>query len=343
MCNKLRMLWDTSRLLYSMDKRAFLTSFVTGVIESFFYPLLLLILWKGFALLTASGGHIQNLYGQGIWLLVALFGLLTLDHLLRILNETSTNILQAVSAQLINARIMSKMSEIPYRLFEENDFQARYGILIGQASFRPAELVQTLIATVSALVSALAIAATLIALAPLLVVLLLALIPLTLIEGRFHRQTLELQLGSAPELFRMQYLSQKSIDATWQRDIRVHNSRILDEEYSLLSQQYLSKLRRLMGRYQLIRSGMGIGVAATITLATGIVFWLVSHGTTGVAEVVVLLPALYLGLGEGKAFAFSWGSLVECLGYIEQVFDFLNQSFENTETESSLLMAVGGK
>ena len=327
-----------------MDRGAFLTSFVTGVIESFFYPLLLLLLWRGFSLLTTSGGNIQNLYAQGIWLLVALFGLLTLEHLLKILNETSTNILQAVSAQFINARIMSKMSEIPYRLFEENDFQARYGILMSQASFRPAMLVQTLIASVSALLSALAIAVTLIVLAPLLVVLLLVLIPLTVIEGRFHRRTLELQLGSAPELFRMQYLSQKSIDATWQRDIRVHNSSILDEEYRLLSQQYLGKLKRLMGRFQLIRSGVGIGVAATITLATGVVFWLVTRGTTGLAEVAILLPALYLGLGEGKAFAFSWGSLVECLGYIEQVFDFLDQSFESAEVvPAPLVMAGGGK
>ena len=30
---------------------------------------------------------------------------------------------------------------------------------------------------------------------------------------------------------------------------------------------------------------------------------------------------------QGKAFAFAWGTLVECLGYIEQVFDVLNQAF----------------
>src|SRR5579872_7488279 len=315
MRSKLRTLWVTARLLYSMDRGAFLTSFITGVIESLFYPLLLLILWRGFSLLTTGGGHIQKLYAQRILLLVSLFGLLALQHLLRILNETATSILQAVSAQLINARIMSKMSEIPYRLFEENDFQARYGLLISQASFRPAMLVQTLIASVSSLISALAIAATLIALAPLLVVLLLALIPLTVVEGRFHRRTLELQLGSAPELFRMQYLSQKSIDATWQRDIRVHNSSILDEEFRILGKRCLGKLRQLMRRYQQIRLGVGFGVAATITLATGVVFWLVSRGTAGIAEVAILLPALYLGLGEGKAFAFSWGSLVENMGY----------------------------
>ena len=338
MQRNIQTLWATTKLLYQMDSGAFLICVSTGVIESLFYPLLLLIVWKGFSLVIAGGGQGHDLFQQGIVLLAGLFGLLAIQHLLRIANETATSILQAESAQQVNARIMSKMSEIPYRLFEENDFQAHYGLLISQASYRPAMLVQTLIASVSSLVSALAIAATLIALAPLLVLLLLALIPLTGVEGRFHRQTLELQMGSAPELFRMQYLSQKSIDATWQRDIRVHNSSILDEEYRMLAQRYLSKLRRLLRRFQVIRLGVGIGVAATITLATGVVFWLVNQGSTGLAEVAILLPALYLGLSEGKAFSFSWGSLVECLGYIEQVFDFLNQSFKKEESAPLLLV-----
>ena len=108
----------------------------------------------------------------------------------------------------------------------------------------------------------------------------------------------------------------------------------------MLAQRYLGKLRRLLGRFQMIRFGVGIGVAATVALATGAVFWLVNRGTTGLAEAVVLLPALYLGLTEGKAFSFSWGSLVECLGYIEQVFDFLNQSFEKPKLPESRPTAV---
>jgi ATP-binding cassette subfamily B protein len=253
-----------------------------------------------------------------------------MQHLLRIANETATNILQAVSAQQTNARMMSKMSEITYQLFEENNFQARYGLVISQASYRPGMLVQTFISSLSALVSLLAIAATLSALAPLLVVLLLVLVPLTIVEARFHRRTLGLQLDSAPDLFRMFYLSQKSIDATWQRDIRVYNSGILDEEYRTLAQRYLSNLKRLMRRFQVIRLGVGMGVAATMALATGAVFWLAARSSAGMAEVIVLLPALYLGLNQGKEFSFSWGGLVECLGYIDQVFDFLNQSFEKT-------------
>ncbi len=60
-------------------------------------------------------------------LLGGLFGLLALETLLRIVNETATTILKAESAQQVNARIMRKMSEVPYRLFEDNDFQHATG------------------------------------------------------------------------------------------------------------------------------------------------------------------------------------------------------------------------
>ena len=214
---------------------------------------------------------------------------------------------------------------------------------MSQAAYRPSMLVDTLLHSLSSLVSIFGIALTLLALAPLLVVLLLVLIPLTAVETRFHRRTLELQTSSAPDLFRLQYLSQKSIDATWQRDIRVHNSRILDEEYRMLGKRYLSNLKRLLRRFQMIRSGVGVGVVATMTLATGAVFWFISRGPSGLAEAAILLPALYLGLNQGKAFSYHWGSLVECLGYIEQVFDFLNQSFKKTQSAPSLLASpVGG-
>lgn len=328
MRSNLQAIWSTARLLFQVDARAFLMSIATGAMEALFYPLLLLIMWQGFALITAGQGHGVQLFPEGIVLVVALFGVLALQHLLRIANETATSILKAESAQRANARIISKMSEIPYWFFEENEFQAQYGLVITQATFRLGMLVEMLIKTFSSLISFLAIMATLLALAPLLVVLLVALIPLSAVETRFHRRVVELQTFSAPDLFRMQYLSQKSIDATWQRDIRVHNSRILDDEYRTTGERYLENLKHLLRRFQGIRSGVGIGVAAMITLATGFVFGIISASPAGLTEAGILLPALYLGLSQGKAFSFSWGSLVECLGYIEQVFDFLRQSFE---------------
>jgi ABC-type multidrug transport system fused ATPase/permease subunit len=317
--------WGTLRLLYDMDRRAFLTGSVTSVVQSLLYPLILLIVWKGFALVLAGG---NDLVQRGILLLGLLFGLLTVETLLKIVNETATTILKAESAQQVNARIMRKMSEVPYRLFEDNAFQARYGLLISQASYRPAMLVEAFVASISALVAAIAIAVTLLALAPLLDVFLLLLIPLTIAETRYHGRLLNLQTHSAPGLFRMMHLTQKSIDATWQRDIRVHNSSILDDEYRVLAHNYIGNLRRLLHRYQVIRGAMGIGAAAIITLAMGVVFWQISHSPAGPAQAAILLPALIMGLSYGRTFSSSLGTLTECLGYLAQVFDFLHQSFE---------------
>ena len=336
MRRKIRDGWATLSLLYQMDRGAFLIGTSTGVIQSLVYPFVLLIVWKGFSLVIVRVGEARaeqghDLIHQGSVLLAGFFGLQALQHLLQIANETATSILQAESAQQVNARIMSKMSEIPYRLFEDNDFQARYGLLISQASYRPGTLVKAFIGSVSALGSSLAIAVTLFALAPLLDMFLLVLIPLTIIETRFYRRTIELQTHSAPGLFRMMYLSQKSIDATWQRDIRVHSSTILDEEYRMLAHRYLSNLKRLLRRYQVIRVGAGLVAAAIMTLAMGAVFWHISQSPLGLGEAAILLPALFMGLTQGKSFSSCWGSLTECLGYIAQVMDFLNQSFEKTE------------
>jgi hypothetical protein len=320
--------WGTLRLLYEMDRAAFLTGTVTSVAQSLLYPLLLLIVWKGFSLVLAGGNELTQ---KGVLLLGGLFGVLTLEALLRIVNDTATSILRAESAQQVNARIMRKMAEVPYRLFEDNDFQARYGLLISQASYRPGMLVEAFVGSVSALAASLAIALTLLALAPLLDVFLLLLIPLTIAETRYHSRLLDFQTHSAPGLFRMMHLTQKSIDATWQRDIRVHNSSILDDEYRVLAHNYVSNLRRLLRRYQVIRGGMGIGAAVVTTLAMGVVFWQISHSPAGPAQAAVLLPALVMGLSQGRAFCSSWGSLTESLGYLAQVFDFLNHSFETPE------------
>jgi len=188
--------------------------------------------------------------------------------------------------------------------------------------------VDSFVGSVSALVASLAIAVTVFALAPLLDVFVLLLIPLTIAETRYHSRLLNLQTHSAPGLFRMTHLTQKSIDATWQRDIRVHNSSILEQEYRQLARDYVGNLRRLLHRYQLIRGGIGLAVAAVMTLAMGVVFWAISHSSGGPAQAAILLPALIMGLSQGRAFSSSWGELTECLGYLGQVFAFLNQSFE---------------
>ena len=321
----------TLRLLYEIDRPVFLIGTVTSVVQSALYPVILLIVWKGFSLVMAGTGHGSDLVSRGILLLAGLFGVLAVQAVLRIANETAASVLKAESSQDVNVRIMRKMSEVPYRLFEDNDFQARYGLLISQASYRPGMLVEAFVGSVGALGASIAIAITLTALAPLLDVFLLVLVPLTIAETRYHNRLLQLQTNSAPALFRMTYLTQKSIDATWQRDIRVHNSSILDDEYSVLARDYLRNLRRLLRRYQGIRVGVGIGSAAVMTAAMGVVFWQISRTAAGPAEAAILLPALIMGLNQGRSFSSSWGSLTECLGYLAQVFDFLNHRFDGQE------------
>jgi ABC-type multidrug transport system fused ATPase/permease subunit len=334
---KLRDAWGTLRLLYEINRAAFLTGAVTSVVQSLLYPLILLVVWKGFSLVLS--GH--DAFAQRAALLLGgLFVLLAVETLLRIVNESATTLLKAESAQQVNARIMHKMSEVPYRLFEDNDFQARYGLLISQASYRPGMLVDAFIGSVSALVASIAIAATVFALAPLLDVFVLLLIPLTIAETRYHSRLLNLQTHSAPGLFRMVHLTQKSIDATWQRDLRVHNSTILDDEYRTLAHQYVGNLRHLLHRYQLIRGAIGIAAAAVMTLAMGVVFWSIAHSSAGAAQAAILLPALIMGLSQGRAFSSSWGELTECLGYLRQVFEFLHQSFESPATAVSRPVAL---
>jgi ABC-type multidrug transport system fused ATPase/permease subunit len=327
---KLRHGWGTLRLLYEMDRPAFLTGTVTSVVQSLVYPLILVVVWKGFSLVLSGG---NDRVKQGVVLLGMLFGLLTVETLLRIVNETATTILKAESAQQVNARIMRKMSEVPYRLFEDNGFQARYGLLISQASYRPAMLVEAFVGAVSSLVAAAAIAVTLFALAPLLDVFLLLLVPLTVAETRYHGRLLDLQTHSAPGLFRMMHLTQKSIDATWQRDIRVHRSSVLSDEYQVLAERYVRQLKELLHRYQVIRAGVGMGAAAIITLAIATVFWQVSHSPRGLADAAILLPALVMGLNQGRTFSAYSGTLTECLGYLGQVFDFLAEPFPADEPQ----------
>ena len=74
--------------------------------------------------------------------------------------------------------------------------------------------------------------------------------------------------------------------------------------------------------------GVGLGAAAMMTLAMGAVFWSISQSPTGLTEAAVLLPAVVMGLSQGRAFSTSWGALTESLGYLGQLFEFLNHSFE---------------
>src|SRR3954452_9046195 len=91
---KVRDAWGTLRLLHRMDRRAFVTSTVTSVVQALMYPIILLVVWKGFYLvLTGEQPFVQ----KAALLLGGLFALLALETLLLIVNETATTVLKAES------------------------------------------------------------------------------------------------------------------------------------------------------------------------------------------------------------------------------------------------------
>ena len=197
MGRELRHLGSTLKLLYQVDRSAFVIGTTANVLGSVAYPLMLLVVWRGLDLVLADTKP-ENLASRGMVLLAVLFGLLALETVLRMVSDAAASLLEAEAAQQVNGRVMNKMAEVPYHLFEDNDFQAQYGLLIAQASHRPGQLVQAFIGSLSALVASLAIAATLLAFAPILVLFLLVLLPLTAVEARYHRRVVELQTTSSP-------------------------------------------------------------------------------------------------------------------------------------------------
>src|SRR3954467_4021470 len=102
MWRELRDLRNTLKLLYQVDRSAFVVGAAASVLESVVYPFILLVVWRGLGLVLA-GPPTKGLVSRGTVLLGVLFGLLTLETVLRIVSETATSLLQAESAQQINA------------------------------------------------------------------------------------------------------------------------------------------------------------------------------------------------------------------------------------------------
>src|SRR5579872_252516 len=91
--------WQTLRLLYQMDRSAFLISACTSVLQALIYTALLVVVWQGFSLIlngdTAAALSIEQ---RALLLLAGFLGLLTLQTILQIVNETAAGLLRAESA-----------------------------------------------------------------------------------------------------------------------------------------------------------------------------------------------------------------------------------------------------
>src|SRR5258708_4033695 len=127
-------------LLYRSNPRAFVISAVASLPEPLFFPAILFLLQRLFERIAGPQGAIQ------VTPVVALLGLtlvgtLLIQRLGIIVRDASSTVLRQQAWVTISERVMQKLPSVPYSLFEDNSFQARYGLVIREASHRSITLV----------------------------------------------------------------------------------------------------------------------------------------------------------------------------------------------------------
>lgn len=325
---RLTTLRSTVRLLYSCHSRAFITSSIASLFEPLYYPALLLLLHQLLQEVIGSGGSVHftstvAFIGLGLVILVLV------QRLGIILRDSSSTILRQQAWVVISKRIMQKLPEVPYPLFENNAFQARYGLVIREASEHSITLVDSLLSTAPIFLGLLGLAATLFVLAPLLVLAMVAIaIPASLVERRFSRAMYELQEHNAPNQLRMEALTNMQVDASWQRDVRVYQSDIIPREHAWLAETYLTDLKRLTARFAGLRGLAALVQGLGIALALAALFAIIGRGQISLPSLAVILPGLALLSGMIQSLIYSVRSLSESLNYAATLFDFLAQPFE---------------
>src|SRR6266496_6851607 len=317
----------TIRLLYRCHPRAFLVSAVASLAEPLFFPAFILLLQRLLQHITA-GGTMQitpTVVQLGIGLLV----LLLVQRLGIIVRDASSTILRQEAWVAISKQVMQKLPAVSYPLFENNAFQARYGLVIREAAQRSITLVDSLLSTAPIFFGLLALAITLFTIAPLLVLaMLLIAIPAGFIERRFSHAMYALQEHSAPHQLRMEALTNMQVDAPWQRDVRVYRSDIIAREHAWLAETYLTELKHLTARFAGQRTLAALVQGMGIALALSALFAIISRGQISLPSLAVILPGLALLSGMIQSLIYSVRSLVESLNYSATLFDFLAQPFE---------------
>jgi ATP-binding cassette, subfamily B, bacterial len=320
---------DTLRLLYRSHPRAFTVSAIASLSEPLFYPGLLLLLQQLFTRLTGSDESIQ-LTAEILPIGVGIVALLLMQRLGIIVRDGSSTILRQEAWVVISGQIMRKLPSVPYPLFEDNDFQAQYGLVIREASYRSITMVDTVLSTGPIFLGMLGVIITVMAIAPLMVIVLLVIaIPAGMIEQRFSNAMHELERYSAPLKLRLEALTNMQIDATWQRDVRVYQSDLLSREHTALAGAYLAELKRLTRRFFLLRSGAALVQVVGLGLALAAAFALLQQGQLSVANLAVLVPGVSLLAGMISAFIYHLRSLFETLIYAQTLSEFLAMSFDN--------------
>ncbi len=338
--SRFALLRTTLRLLYRSHPRAFTVSAVASLAEPLFYPALLLLIQQLFARLTGTDGSAQ-VTAEVVPVGIGIVALLLIQRLGIIVRDASSTILRQEAWVVINKQIMQKLPSVPYPLFENNDFQARYGLVIREASYRSITMVDTVLSTAPIFLGLLGVVITLFAIAPLMVMVLLVIaIPAGRIEQRFSQAMYELQEHSAPLKLRLEALTNMLIDATWQRDVRIYSSNLLEREHAALSERYLMQLKQLTGRFFKLRIGAALVQVVGLALALAAALALLSQGQLTLANMVVLVPGVALLSGMIGAFIYHFRSLLESLAYAQALSEFLATSFEDEDGSRGLLTST---
>jgi len=324
---RLATLRATVRLLYTSHPRAFITSCFASLPEPLFYPAILIVLHQLLQNVVGPNGTTQlssvvAIAGLG------LVGLFLVQRLGIILRDSSSTILRQQAWVVISKQIMQKLPEVPYPLFENNAFQARYGLVIREASQQSITLVDSLLSTVPIFLGLIGVAATLLTLAPLLVVaMVLIALPAGLIERRFSRAMYELQEHNAPNQLRMEVLTNMQVDASWQRDVRVYHSDLIQREHARLAETYLNNLKRLTARFAGLRTLAALVEVLGLFLALSAAGALISHQQITLVSLAVILPGMAWLTGMLRSGIYQGRSLLDSLNYAGALFAFLAEDF----------------
>src|SRR6266540_4282843 len=318
----------TISLLYRSHPRAFVVSAVASLAEPLFFPAFILLLQRLLQHITA-GGTMQitpTVVQLGIGLLV----LLLVQRLGIIVRDASSTILRQEAWVVISKRIMQKLPAVTYPLFENNAFQARYGLVIREAAQRSITLVDTLLSTAPIFFGLLGLAITLFTIAPLMVLAMLVIaIPAGFIERRFSHAMYALQEHTAPNQLRMEALTNMQVDAPWQRDVRVYRSNLIPREHAALADAYLAQLKQLTRRFLALRSGAALVQVLGFGLALAAAGALIARGQISLASLAVLIPGMALLSGMIGSLIYHYRELLESLTYAATLFEFLTtESFD---------------
>ena len=326
---RLSIIRATLSLLYRCNPRAFIISSIASIPEPLFYPTIIFLLQKLFEGLSGPNGTVQ-ISSQVVLLSFALLATLLIQRLGIIVRDASSTILRQQAWVTISKLVMQKLPSVPYSLFEDNSFQARYGLVIREASFRSITLVDTLLSTGPILLGLIGLAVTLFVIAPLMVIVLLVIaIPAALIERRFSDAMYQLQESTAPARLRLEAITNMQVDALWQRDVRVYCTDLLTREHGSLADAYLTQLKRLTARFLGLRGAAAIVQVLGLGLALWAISALINRGELTLANLAVLIPGTAFLSGMIAAITYHLRSMWESLAYAQTLFDFLSKSFDS--------------